>query len=65
MNSETLMQIQGSAAVLFASVLLIVSLFLIARVARVRQPMALALALIPMALALAADGAILPAIGLH
>lgn len=53
--------LQQHAAVLFASVLLIVSLFLIARVARVRQPLALALALAPMAFALAFDQAILPA----
>ncbi len=53
--------LQQHAAVLFASVILIVSLFLIARVARVRQPLALALALAPMAFALAFDQAIVPA----
>lgn len=46
---------------LFASVLLITVLFLIARIARVRQPTALALALAPMAFVLAFDQAILPA----
>ena len=63
MNSEILAHLQASAAVLFASVLLIVSLFLIARVARVRQPMALVLALLPMAIALAADGALIQVLG--
>ena len=62
---ETIMtQMQASAAMLFASVLLIVTMFLIARVARVRAPAALALALTPMALVLAMDVAVLPAVGL-
>jgi len=47
---------------LFASVLLITVVFLIARIGRVSQPTALALALAPMAFALAFDKAILPAI---
>ena len=41
------------ATVLFAAVLLIVSLFLIGRVAHLSQPRALVLALLPMAVALA------------
>lgn len=51
--------LQQEAAVLFASVLLIVAIFLIARVARLSQPLALALALTPMAYALAFDRAVL------
>ena len=47
---------------LFASVLLITVVFLIARIGKVSQPTALALALAPMAFALAFDQAILPAI---
>ena len=65
MNAESLALLQTAAGVLFASVLLIVSLFLIARIARVRQPMALVLALSPMAVLLAMDVAILPAFGMH
>jgi len=47
---------------LYASVLLITVIFLIARIVKVSQPTALALALSPMAFALALDRAILPAI---
>lgn len=65
MNAETLALLQSAAGVLFASVLLIVTVFLIARVARVRQPMALILALAPMAVLLAVEAAILPAFGMH
>jgi hypothetical protein len=53
--------LEPSVASLFASVLLIVVIFLIARVGKVSQPTALALALAPMALVLAFDKAILPA----
>lgn len=45
--------LQQHAAMLFAYVLLIVVIFLIARVARLSQGMALALALTPMAYAVA------------
>ncbi len=54
--------LQSEAAVLFASVLLIIVVFLIARIGKVSQPTALALALSPMAFALAFDRAILPAL---
>ena len=54
--------LQVGAASLFASVLLIVVVFLIARISKVSQPTALALALAPMAFALAFDRAILPAL---
>jgi hypothetical protein len=47
---------------LYASVLLITVIFLIARIGKVSQPTALALALSPMAFALAFDKAILPAL---
>jgi len=47
---------------LYASVLLITVIFLIARIGKVSQPTALALALSPMAFALALDRAILPAL---
>ncbi|MBN9309211.1 MAG: hypothetical protein J0I99_17970 [Devosia sp.] len=47
--------LQQDAAMLFASVLLIVAIFLIARVARLSQGLALALALTPMAYAVALD----------
>jgi len=47
---------------LFASVLLITVVFLIARIGKVSQPTALALALAPMAFVLAFDRAILPAL---
>ncbi len=53
--SITLLLLQHSAAVLFASVLLIAVVFAIARVARLSQPISLAIALSPMALALALD----------
>ena len=59
---EFLMALQPHAGALFGSVLLIVVVFLIARLARLRQPLALALALSPMYFALALDGAILPAL---
>lgn len=45
--------LQQNAAILFAFVLMIVALFLIARVAKLSQPMSLALALTPMAYAVA------------
>lgn len=54
--------VQSYAGTLFAAVLLIAVLFLIARIARVSQPTALALALAPMAFVLAFDQAILPAL---
>ncbi len=60
--SHLLVALQPHAAELFASVLLIVVIFLIARIARLRQPLALALALSPMYFALALDAAILPAL---
>jgi len=53
--------VHSYAGTLFAAVLLIAVLFLIARIARVSQPTALALALAPMAFVLAFDQAILPA----
>lgn len=64
MDPTIVTQMQAHAAMLFASVLLIVTMFLIARVARVRATAALALALAPMALVLAMDVAVLPAVGL-
>ena len=57
----TFLVFQHSVALLFGSVLLITAIFLIARIARLSQPLALAIALSPMAFALAFDGAILPA----
>jgi hypothetical protein len=57
----TFLVFQHSVALLFGSVLLITAIFLIARVARLSQPLSLAIALSPMAFALALDGAILPA----
>ena len=54
--------LQGEAARLFASVLLITVVFLIARIGKASQPTALALALSPMAFVLAFDKAILPAL---
>lgn len=51
--SSWLPLLQQNAAILFATVLMIAVLFLIARVARLSQPMALALALTPMAYAVA------------
>jgi hypothetical protein len=50
--SEALIPLQHGAAVLFASVLLLMVVFLIARVAHVRQTLALSLALAPMAIGL-------------
>lgn len=47
--------LQQNAGMLFASVLLIVAIFLIGRVARLSQGLALALALTPMAYAVALD----------
>lgn len=58
----TFLVFQHSVALLFGSVLLITAIFLIARIARLSQPLALAIALSPMAFALALDAAILPAI---
>jgi hypothetical protein len=57
----TFLVFQHSVALLFGSVLLITALFLIARIARLSQPLSLAVALSPMAFALALDSAILPA----
>lgn len=57
----TFLVLQHGVALLVGSVLLIVAIFLIARIAQLSQPLALALALSPMAFALALDGAILPA----
>ncbi len=54
--------VQSYAGALFASVLLITVVFLIARIGKVSQPTALALALAPMAFVLAFDQAILPAL---
>ncbi len=53
--SSTMEMLQQNAGMLFASVLLIVVVFLIARVARLSQGLALALALTPMAYAVALD----------
>lgn len=53
--------VQSYAGALFASVLLITVVFLIARIGKLSQPTALALALAPMAFVLAFDKAILPA----
>ncbi len=53
--------VQSYAGALFASVVLIAVIFLIARVGKVSQASALALALAPMAFVLAFDMAILPA----
>jgi hypothetical protein len=55
MDPLVLSSLQHGAAVLLASVILITVIFLIARVARVRQTLALALALSPMAVLLALD----------
>jgi len=52
--------LQEHTTVLFASVLLIVVVFLIARIGKVSQPTAIALALSPMLFALAFDKSILP-----
>jgi len=54
--------VQTYTGALFASVLLITVVFLIARIGKVSQPTALALALAPMAFALAFNEAILPAL---
>lgn len=54
--------VQSYTGALFASVLLITVVFLIARIGKLSQPTALALALAPMAFVLALDKAILPAI---
>lgn len=54
--------VQLYAANLFASVILIAVVFLIARIGKASQPTALALALSPMAFVLALDKAILPAL---
>jgi len=54
--------LQSYTGALYASVVLITVIFLIARIGKVSQPSALALALAPMAFALAFDKAILPAI---
>ena len=54
--------VQTYTGALFASVLLITAVFLIARIGKVSQPTALALALAPMAFVLAFDKAILPAL---
>lgn len=50
---QALEMLQQNAAVLFAYVVIIVALFLVARVARLSQGMSLALALTPMAYAVA------------
>jgi hypothetical protein len=52
MNETALFALQHHSAILFASVLLVIVVFLIARVAHVGQARALALALTPMALTL-------------
>lgn len=54
--------VQSFSGALFASVLLIAVVFLIARIGKLSQPTALALALAPMAFVLAFDKAILPAL---
>lgn len=66
--SGLLVNLQQEAGALLGAVLMIVSVFLIARVLRLSQTRALALALMlalaPMALALVFDRAILPALAL-
>jgi hypothetical protein len=57
---EWYVTLQQHTAVLFASVLLIVVVFLIARIGKLSQPTALALALSPMAFVLVLNKAILP-----
>jgi hypothetical protein len=52
--------LQEHATVLFASVLLVMVVFLIARIGKISQPTALALALSPVLFALAFDKASLP-----
>ena len=51
--SQALEMLQQNAAVLFAYVVIIVAMFLIARIARLSQGMSLAVALTPMAYAVA------------
>ena len=58
MNPEVLHSLQHSAALLFASVVLITIVFLIARVVRVRQTLAIAIALSPMLAAFALQQAV-------
>jgi hypothetical protein len=58
---DWLATLNENAEVMLASVMLIVVLFLIGRVGRASQPVALALALAPVALLLALNKAILPA----
>lgn len=53
---EAMQVLQMEAAVLFAATILFVVFFLIARVGRARQPVALAFALMPLLLAWAAQG---------
>ena len=53
---EAMMALQADVAMLFATVVLLASLFLIARVGHVRQSIALAFALMPLLLAWAAIG---------
>ncbi|WP_417308048.1 hypothetical protein [Devosia sp.] len=62
--SGLLASLQHDAGALLGAVLIIVAMFLIARVLRLSQTQALTLALTPMAVALAFDRAILPALAL-
>jgi hypothetical protein len=62
MLMHVLSPLQHSAAALFASVLILVAVFLIARVAHVRQTVALALALAPMAIGLLLEHAMVAAL---
>lgn len=50
---QALEMLQQNAAVLFAYVIIIVAMFLVARIARLSQAMSLAVALTPMAYAVA------------
>jgi hypothetical protein len=50
---QALEMLQQNAAVLFAYVVIIVAMFLVARIARLRQAMSQAVALTPMAYAVA------------
>ena len=65
MSPIVLAALYQHSAALFASVLLIVVFFLIGRVARLSQPVAMALALAPALLVLAVDHFMLPAAAAH
>jgi hypothetical protein len=53
---EAMLALQAEAGVLFATTIIFVVFFLIARVGGVRQPIALAFALMPLLIAVAAQG---------